>query len=994
MRYWRSLDDLARTPRFLDALQREFPPEATELEIPPVSRRRFLGLVGASSALAGVTLSGCIRKPRQKIMPFAERPEDLVPGRPRFYATSACICGQVEGLLVESHDGRPTKIEGNPGHPMSRGTTSPWAQAEVLSLYDPERSRKPLRRGKAATWGQWESFAAKHFDGLAAARGEGLALLVEQQPSPTLQATLAALADRFPAVRVFRHDLAAWENAAAGAQLAGALGAPLLRLERARILLALDADPLGTEGDTVSNARGFAEARQPDGTPATMNRLYVVEPFFSVTGTMADHRLRLRASQVPGFFAALVRELGGQGLALPDEVNKLVAGAKAPPGVAGKWIPALALDLLGARGRSAIIVGERQPPAVHALALAVNQALDNISAPDAPRPLVCPGPDRTAGTGPLLRPLAELAADVRAGRVKTLLALGGNPVFTAPADLDFAGLLGKVPETIHVGLHVDETAALCSWHLPRSHFLEAWGDWRAKDGTVSIQQPLIAPLFDTRSELEVIAPLAGLKDRRGYELVRAHWARTLRGRPQSQPFDRLWRRWLHDGVAPEASGHAPGGPSSLGKLSSSWPTPAPGDGLELTFRIDPKLFDGRYANNGWLQELPDPVTKLTWDNAVHVGPATAKRLGVTSFDMVELAVAGRSLQLPVFVVPGTADDAAVVTIGNGRTRGGTVLRKAGFDAYRLRTSSAPWIAAGASIKKLGRRYLLASTQDHGSMEGRPLIREAALEEYRRDPGFAKEAVEHPPLRSLWTEHDYTKGHQWGLSVDLNACTGCNACVLACVAENNVPVVGKRRVLEGREMHWVRIDRYFTGEGDDPDAMRVQPMACQQCQLAPCEGVCPVGATAHSPEGLNDMAYNRCIGTRYCSNNCPYKVRRFNFFQYSKGFDAVARMQKNPDVTLRFRGVMEKCTFCVQRINQAKIAAKRDGDGVVPDGTIVPACAQACPTRAIVFGNINDPKSEVSRRKALTRDYSVLAELNLKPRLTYLARLRNPNPRLG
>jgi molybdopterin-containing oxidoreductase family iron-sulfur binding subunit len=997
-KYWRSLDQLHRTPRFLQALHREFPPDATEIE---VSRRSFLGLLGASTALAGATLSGCIRKPAEEILPYAKRPEDLVPGRPRFYATAAAVCGQVEGLLVESQEGRPTKIEGNPEHPASQGATTAWAQAEVLTLYDPDRSREPLRRGKPSTWREWDNFATTHLAQHEETGGEGVALLCEDLPSPTFHGLLAEFARRFPKARLHVHDAAALPNTRSGAILVGSRGRPTFHgLERAKVILALDSDFLGSEGNTISNARKFARGRRITDTRARMNRLYVVEPFFTVTGTMADHRLRLRGSKVPELLGALVAELVRQGLKLPDGADRILPrlspterkeGAKrrrevGPAGPEGrrKYVQAAARDLLRNRGRGLVIVGERQAPAVHGLGHLLNAALGNLG--HGAIATISHDPER-----PELRSLEQLAADLGKGRVRLLVILGGNPAFTAHADLGFADLVGRVPESVHLGLHVDETAKRCSWHLPRSHFLEAWGDLRAQDrtGTVTIQQPLIAPLHGTRSELELLAQLAGSSTLRGYELVRVHWAKKAIG-----DFDTKWHRWLHDGLAPQVSEASHTMPGKWDALIAAWPPPAPpSETLELTFRLDPKLYDGRYANNGWLQELPDPVTKLTWDNAACLGPATASRLGVKSFDLVELTSGGRTLRLPAFVVPGTADDAVVVSLGYGRTQGGSVLKDAGADAYRLRTTRAPWFARVA-LEKAGRRRLLASTQDHGSMEGRPIVREGTLAQFRKDPEFARKAVKHPPLRSIWTEPNPKSSPQWGMCVDLNACTGCNACVVACQAENNIPVVGRRRVLEGREMHWVRVDRYFSGPPEDPTGMVTQPMMCHHCELAPCEGVCPVAATVHSPEGLNDMAYNRCIGTRYCSNNCPYKVRRFNFFQYNGDIDPVSRMQKNPDVTVRFRGVMEKCTFCVQRINAARIAAKRDGDGRIPDGEIEPACAQACPSRAIVFGDVADLSSEVSRQGRQARAYTVLSEINVKPRLTYLAKLRNPNPELG
>jgi Fe-S-cluster-containing dehydrogenase component/anaerobic selenocysteine-containing dehydrogenase len=955
-----------------------------------------MGLAGAGTAFAGLTLSGCMRKPREKILPFAKRPEDLVPGQPQYYATAAAIGGGVEGLLVESHEGRPTKIEGNPRHPVSRGASSAWAQAEILGLYDPDRSRRPKLKGKSATWGSFFSAVGGRLEELGKKRGAGLCLLTEYQPSPTYIQLISDLQRQYPGAKVFRHDATFPAGAAEGAAMLGFdRFQPLPRLDRAKVIVALDADPLGADADALRHARDFADGRRAETPKDAMNRLYVAEPIFTPTGTLADHRLRLPASQIGALLIELSRALMGNSGGAP-------AGAEAVKEVLNKhgagrwagWAKALAKDLQRHRGASVVLVGQRQPGWVHALAQLVNELIGAVGTTvrfSAAEDLAA---YRKMGS------LPELAKLMDAGQVDTLVCVGANPVYDAPADLNFGALVKKAPLSIHLGHYLDETAKACTWHVPRSHFLEAWGDLRAADGTASVQQPLIAPLFDTRSEIEVLAHLAGVKRRRGYELVRRYWTQRAAGDQTKS-----WRRGLHDGVIQEGkttnakynvvstvASPGAGYVALAAALKETTPAPQPGgDKLEAIFSLDSSLLDGRYANNGWLQELPDPVTKLTWDNAALFSPATAKRLGVKSAEMVELGLDGRKLTMAAFIVPGTADDVVVLPLGYGRKEPGETARGSGFDVGKLRSSKAPHIAAGLTVRPLGRRYLLASTQDHGSMEGRAIVLEGDLELFRADPEFARKAVKHPPLKSIWKEHEH-KGQQWGMSVDLNACTGCNACVVACQAENYIPVVGKPRVLDGREMQWLRIDRYFEGDADDA-RMLVQPMACQHCELAPCEGVCPVAATVHSPEGLNDMAYNRCIGTRYCSNNCPYKVRRFNFFQYNKGIDPVARMQKNPDVTIRFRGVMEKCSYCVQRINAAKIDAKRDGDGKVRDGAILPACAQACPTKAIVFGDINDKGSAVSRRKAQPRDYTVLPEINVKPRTTYAARVRNPNPAL-
>jgi molybdopterin-containing oxidoreductase family iron-sulfur binding subunit len=959
-------------------------PDDNIVGVAALNRRKFLGVLGVSAAVAGSSL-GCVRKPQEKIVPHSRRPEDLIPGKPRYYATCAHVGGGVLGLLVESQDGRPTKVEGNPKHPMSQGAANVWAQAEVLNLYDPDRSRSPARHGKAASWQELRTFLQDHSQVLQANQGRGLSIVLQATPSPTLHRMLAELKAAMPQAGLYRHDAAHGANAAQGLAM---LGVPKARvsysLEKADVILALDADPLGFEGDAVRNARAFAAGRRMESPQATMNRLYAVEAFFSATGAIADHRLRVRSAEVPTFLEALAAELVALGMNVPDAAALLGRLSRDKGKPYGRWPAAVAADLWKHRGRAVLVTGERQPPAVHALAALVNEGLSAFQGPAS----LLPDEAGFEAAG-----LVELARDMEAGKVQTLVVLGGNPLYDAPADLGLPALFARVPVTLHHGLHIDETAAVATWHVPASHFLEAWGDLRASDGTASIQQPLIAPLFETVSAIELLGLLTGSQGPQGYELVRATWS----AKGGDAGFDRQWRRWLHDGIIAAPPPAPVQAKLQAQGLMDAWRSepPAPGgpDNLEVDFRLDPSVFDGRYANNGWLQEVPDPVSKLAWDNAAWLSPGTAEALGVRSGDMVELMLAGRSARLPVFVVPGNAEHAVVVSLGYGRRQGGSLAAGTGFDVNPLRTSAAPWFALGGKLSRTGASMKLATTQEHGSMEGRPIVLEGSLEQYREDPKFVHHAMhhdEHPSL--LFTPSNELKGQQWGMSIDLSACTGCNACVVACQAENNIPVVGKQRVLEQREMHWLRLDRYFTGTVDDP-RMVTQPMACVHCETAPCESVCPVTATAHSPEGLNDQAYQRCIGTRYCSNNCPYKVRRFNFFQYNKGIDPLVRMQKNPDVTLRFRGVMEKCTYCVQRINEAKIAARREGQDVVADGAIQTACQQTCPSQAIVFGNINDPDSAVARRKRQERDYGVLADLNTRPRTSYLARLRNPNPEL-
>jgi len=694
----------------------------------------------------------------------------------------------------------------------------------------------------------------------------------------------------------------------------------------------------------------------------SMNRLYIVEGRHSMTGAVADHRLRMAPSRVRQFAEDLARELRLPGLA-------------SAPGTRSKWLTAVARDLERHRGRCLVVAGPRQPAEVHALAHWINQALGAAVA-------YCEPPKR-----PAVASLVSLAAEISAGQVETLVILGRNPVFNAPADIGFAALLRKVPASIRLGLEEDETSAVCSWHLPAAHFLESWSDGRAADGTASVQQPLIEPLYGGRTAAEVLALLSGYKDRRAYDIVHNYWV--------AADGEKTWIQALHDGVIPGTQfPEVKAVVDTARVLAALDAKPPAARGFEAAFYPGWASWDGRFANNGWLQEAPDPMTRLTWDNAALISPATARGRGLQDGDLIVLAAGGREVTMPVLIQPGHADDCISVAVGYGRSRCGRVGRDVGFNAYAPRTSGARWIATGVEIRKTGKSYKLALTQNHQSMEGRPLVLAATLEEFRRDPQvIAKTAPHDPGKLSLYKERTYDQGYQWAMSIDLNACVGCNACVVACQAENNIPIVGKDQVLRGREMHWIRVDRYYEGSPEEARAV-TQPVTCQQCENAPCENVCPVAATTHSPEGLNDMVYNRCVGTRYCSNNCPYKVRRFNFLNFHKEISEVGKMVFNPDVTVRMRGVMEKCTYCVQRIEQKRIQAQREGHRTIRDGEIVTACQQACPAEAIVFGNLNDPASRVAKLRKQDRRYDLLAELHTKPRTTYLAKLRNPNPELG
>ena len=1024
--YWRSLEALAETAEFKQFLHREFPQNASEW-LDPVGRRGFLKLMGASLALAGV--SACTRQPDEAIVPYVRQPEELVPGKPLFFATAMPFAGSGIGLLVESHEGRPTKIEGNPDHPSSRGATDIFAQAAILGLYDPDRSQTLTHLGEIRPF---DSFVAAVRTVLTAQQptgGASIRILSETIASPTLGAQVDEFLSRFPNAKWVQWEPFGRHNAREGSRLAfGEYVDAQYAIERADVILSLDADFLCAGAGGLRHARAFASRRRIEGDRAQLNRLYAVESTPTNTGTKADHRLPLRASEIERFARAVGAQVGVAG-----------GGDATVPEAARNWIAPLVKDLQNARGRSLVIAGEGQPPAVHVLAHAMNEALGNVGATVTYT--------QTAEARPVDQraALQELVGEMNAGRVSFLLILGGNPVYTAPADLKFAEAMGKVGLRAHLGLHHDETGALCHWHVPEAHFLESWSDVRADDGTVTIVQPVIAPLYGGRSVHEVVSALSDAP-RPAYELVRSFWrgegvaapppppGAAAGGQPPAPPaapvapqtapvvpaqgpvqpsapqpgraggpatraaaaaaaFDRDWRRWLHDGVMPNTA-FAPKSVSVQATAAASTAAAAGvrgNQGLDVVFRPDPSVHDGRFANNAWLQELPKSLTKLTWDNGALVSPGTAARLSLVSGDVVELRQGANVIRVPVWIAPGHAPDTLTVHLGYGRTRAGRVGTGTGFNVNPLRTTAAPDILTGVQLVPTGDVYQLASTQDHWSLEGRNLVRRATAEQFARDPQFAAKE-EHLPLTGITMLPNYEyDGYAWGMAIDQGVCTGCNACVVACQAENNVPVVGKAQVMNGREMHWLRLDRYYTGDIETPETYH-QPMPCQQCETAPCEVVCPVAATTHSDEGLNDMVYNRCVGTRYCSNNCPYKVRRFNFLLYSDWDTPSLKLMRNPDVTVRSRGVMEKCTYCVQRINHARVAAKLE-DRQIRDGDILTACQSACPTDAIVFGDINDPNSRVSQMKKSPLNYSLLAELNTRPRTTYLAIVRNPNTEL-
>jgi MoCo/4Fe-4S cofactor protein with predicted Tat translocation signal len=1097
--YWRSLEELADSGQFEDFLHSEFPRQAGEWD-DEVGRRTFLKLMGASLALAGLT--SCSYQPPETVVPFVRQPAELVPGKPLFFATAMPFPGGASGLLVRSNEGRPTHAEGNPDHPTS-GTperpagrrvaaTDVFSIASILSLYDPDRSETIINRGAIRPYTAFLGEIRTRLDEMRGRGGAGLRILTETVTSPTTAAQLKTILAAFPGAKWHQYEPAGTNSAAQGAQLA--FGQPVntvYRFDRADRILSLDSDFLCSGAANLRYARDFAAKRRVGEGKTDMNRLYVVETTPTNTGAFADHRFTVKPSGLEMFARALAAALGAPGVSTDGAQYTNVAHAQ--------HLSAIAKDLQSARGRSIVIAGEHQTPAVHALAHAMNQSLGNVGQTVVyTDPIEAQPVDQVAS-------LRELVGDIEAGRVEMLVIVGGNPVYNAPVDLALTKERldkirtpdGKDGLRIRLGLYDDETSELCHWHIPETHFLESWGDTRAHDGTVSIIQPLIAPLYKGRSVNEFLAAFTDKPEQTGYDIVRDYWrTQRLESLVASQPavvaqatapegaadgsnanggnnnthgegaanghnaaganasaspapapggsptpnaasrtgaapanFDEAWRRVVHDGVIPGTAAKersvSVGGNWSTANLS---PAPQPsGGGFEIIFRPDPNIYDGRFANNGWLQELPKPLTKLTWDNAAYMSLNTARRMfGLNENDytfkgreynapLVELRYRGQTVRAPVLIVPGQPDDTVTVTLGYGRTRAGrvgtsTADKPLGFNAYRLRTSDAMWQGAGLEVVPTGDEYLLAVTQLHFNMEGRDIVRSNTLDEYLTNTGdssreveggasvathegaaetVGKETHKEPnPNDTLYPNYEY-KGYKWGMAVDVASCVGCQSCIIACQSENNIPIVGKEQVARSRYMHWLRVDTYFKGLAENPEGAHFMPIPCMHCEVAPCEPVCPVHATVHSAEGTNDMIYNRCVGTRYCSNNCPYKVRRFNFLLYQDFETPSLKMMRNPEVTVRSRGVMEKCTYCIQRIEYAKIESEKEGRRV-RDGEIVTACQSACPTEAIIFGDLNDENSRVARMQHDRRNYSLLAELNTRPRTTYLSAMRNPN----
>ncbi|MBT7311540.1 TAT-variant-translocated molybdopterin oxidoreductase [bacterium] len=980
-KYYRSLEQLAETPEFQEQLENEFP-GGIDTPVSGLSRRRFMQIMSASVAMT--TLVGC-RWPEEKIVPFAKRAEGFTPGKPVQFATAFEMGHTTLGVLATSYDGRPIKIEGNPEFSLSGGATNTFAQASVLNLYDPDRSRLVLQNGSDVGWDKFDEYT-KTFKGL---KKGGLAVLTGATTSPSVKIQLKKLAKRYKGSKTYKWEPVCPVNEIEGAELAfGTAAKSQLDLSKAKVIVDFNANVLQDHPTALQNSKGFAKGRDPES--GNMNRLYVFENSFSITGGMADHRFPTHASEIGGYVWELAAELVfTQGVKMPS-VNR---GDLKKNHRHNKHIIAIAKDLAHNKGHSLIQIGIDQSAELHALVNAMNEALGNQG--------------NTVSYLPFDRPdfgtVKDLTNDLNDGKIDTLLILGGDPAYNTPVDLNFADALSKAT-TIHLSEKVNATSKLSTWHVPQAHYLESWGDATAWDGTVMSVQPLIEPLFGGKTVTELLSLFVNRKPKSAYDIARegfcglAGFGRRI---PKDNPvFEKNWREYVHAGFYAESkkSGEklAVVGGVSAGKIVIP-----DGHNIELSISRDQSIYDGRFIDNAWLQEMPDFMTKLTWDNAAIISPALSKETGLKHEDMAKLSINGKSLEMPIYVLPGQAHYSVTANIGYGQKDVGAVGDGSGFDVHQLMSWSALNTATGLKLEKTGKKYTLATTQDHHAIDESGaaeiqkrvpgLVREGDIEQYKSEPHFVDHmGVHSPPLKSLWKEKEYT-GHKWGMAVDLNLCTGCNACLMGCQSENNIAVVGKDEVNRGREMAWLRLDRYFLGDENDPKCTQ-QPINCAQCELAPCEEVCPVAATMHTDEGLNTMVYNRCVGTRYCSNNCPYKVRRFNWFNNFEDQTETQKLVLNPEVTVRARGVMEKCTFCVQRIESARIDSRVEGRDI-SDGDITPACGQTCPTDAIVFGDLNDKDSRVSKLREANRSYDLLNYLNLKPRTFYMARIRNPNPEI-
>jgi MoCo/4Fe-4S cofactor protein with predicted Tat translocation signal len=964
---WRSVEELADTAAGRAAIAAEFPALAPTLG--ETSRRDVLRVMAASLALAG--LSGCDPvQPEEKALPFVDAPEFQAPGEPLLYATATLLDGYAIPVLVKTTMGRPIKVEGNPRHPLTKGGTDIFAQAAVLDLYDRDRSKATTYLGQILTWGRLQRALIEQARELERRRGEGLAILSGTITSPTAVRQMRQLQERFPKMRLFEHEPVG--SARRRDATRSAFGRPLevhYRLDRVEVALSLEEDFLGPGPSQIVNAHRFAEGRRDALDQGRLLRLYAAESTPSLTGANATEHKPMAAAEVELLVLALAQRFGVG----PAEAVDLPLERRA-------WLLKVAVELQQAGENALLAVGPHLPPDLQALGFQINRALGSLGETvELAEPAYWSPED--AGS------LADLAEAIRGGAVDTLLMLDVNPLYTAPADLVFQDAVRQVPLCIHLGRHDDETAAFSHWHVPLAHPFESWSDARAIDGTATVLQPLIRPPYGGRTVHEVLATVAGEPDLTPYETVRRTWREIL----GADEFEEKWAQIVHDGFAPGTASR----PLTLmpQALEVRGPQPA-GTALEVVFRPDPAIWDGRFANNPWLQELPKPLSKLTWDNVAAISPELAAERRLRSGDKVRLSARDRFLEAPVWVLPGQAARTITLYLGYGRRRIGAVADGIGYDAYRLRRSDAPWQLVGVEMQAIGDEALLATTQLHHTMAGHDLVRKTTPAEVAAGQRVGPPPSEH----SLYPEWEYP-GYAWGMVIDLDACIGCNACVVACMAENNVPVVGKEQVAMGREMHWLRVDTYYEGDPSDPRT-HFQPVPCMHCEKAPCEIGCPVNATVHGPEGLNQMIYNRCVGTRTCASYCPYKVRHFNFFDYASAelqlsgervADDGRVAQRNPEVTVRARGVMEKCTYCVQRISRARIEAKK-ARRRIQDGEVVTACQAACPTRAIVFGDLNDRGSAVRRAKDSPRNYTLLQELGTRPRTTYLAKLVPPGQR--
>jgi molybdopterin-containing oxidoreductase family iron-sulfur binding subunit len=996
-KYWRTLEELADQKAFGELLEREFPRQASEW-VDPVSRRGFLKLAGASMALAG--LAGCTRQPLEQILPYVRQPEQLVPGKPIFYATAMPFHGHALPLLVETHEFRPTKIEGNPAHAASMGATDLFAQASILNLYDPDRSTTLTNMGESRSWGDFAMGLNKAINGsteapggLKAKQGAGLRFLTGAISSPTFGWQMKAVQQLFPQSKWHRWDPVNRDNMRAGSKLAlGGYYDPVYKFENAAVVLSLDADFLSGAWfpGFVRYARDFMRGRKLENGDQ-MNRLYVAESAPSTTGAKADHRLVLRPSEVENIARALAAKVGvgaAAGNLTPDQQ---------------KFVDAVAADLAEHKGKCLVVPGEFQSPAVYALAQAMNGALGNVGQTVT---YIDPVEVDAVEHGQSIR---ELIADMSAGKVDTLVIIGGNPVYNAPVDLDFAGAVAKVPLCIQFSSYKNETTDYMHWHVPEAHYLEAWSDGRSYDGTASVIQPMIMPLYDGKNGHELLAMFTDQPGTSSHDLVQTYW----KSQHPTGDFETFWRTSVHDGFVAGSASPAKQLTPRLGALPPQ--AAASAGAIEVSFRPDPTIYDGTFINNAWLQETPKPLSRNTWDNVAMISPAMTQAWKLNQLSdnndhqsdaqrIIEIVFPdGRKVEAPYWPQPGHPDNAVTLFLGYGQSRTGRVGTGTGYNAYKVRPSGAQYIGSGVKINVTNRFWDIAVTQGHFSMEEREPVKVATLEEFVKNKNFAHQNADEEPKdsndgtqESLYsnfkTQENFYQKYAWGMSIDLNSCVGCQACAVACQAENNISVVGKEQVQRGREMQWIRIDSYYEGDPANP-SVYFQPVPCMQCENAPCEPVCPVGATTHSTEGLNDMVYNRCVGTRYCSNNCPYKVRRFNFFLFADYDTPSLKLGRNPDVTVRSRGVMEKCTYCVQRITQARIASEKE-DRDIRDGEIKTACQQVCPTEAITFGDINNKDSAVAKLKSGPRRYDLLAELNTRPRTTYVAAVKNPNPKLG